>query len=242
MSTTTTWYWGSNELNNNAPTSYTVKNNTLTSAVFPLNNAAGTPVDGLIVDNIDRPDAQSQSYYVNLDGKYRVNDRLTIKAQIGYTQGKGYTPTEPAFEVVGRRRRHELQPRGQRLDWSPSRRSIRKAQAWARQRLGLERDLHLGGQGALRQGRRRLVGWTTADRSRTCCSASASPHHTRQRRRLGTVAARSAPTTACWTSPTMPFSAVNPTSYPSGYSAGALGVPGLRDPDRRQSQYDQHPP
>jgi len=32
---------------------------------------------------------------------------------------------------------------------------------------------------------------------------------------------------ACWTSPTMPYSAVNPTPYPSGYNADALGVPGL---------------
>jgi iron complex outermembrane receptor protein len=35
---------------------------------------------------------------------------------------------------------------------------------------------------------------------------------------------------ACWTTPTMPFSATNPATYPSGFSAGALGIPGLLIP------------
>jgi iron complex outermembrane receptor protein len=35
---------------------------------------------------------------------------------------------------------------------------------------------------------------------------------------------------ACWTSPTMPFSATNPVPYPSGYNSGALGIPGLLIP------------
>jgi iron complex outermembrane receptor protein len=94
-------YWGSNELNNNSPTAFTVKNNTLTSASFPLIGPAGTPVNGLVVDNIIRPNASGESYYYNLDGDFRATDNLTFKGQIGYTHGVGSTPTEPAYEVDG---------------------------------------------------------------------------------------------------------------------------------------------
>ena len=34
----------------------------------------------------------------------------------------------------------------------------------------------------------------------------------------------------CYTAGLQPFSAINPTSYPSGYSASALGIPGLLVP------------
>ena len=94
-------YWGSNELNNNIPTAWTVANQTLTSATFPLIGPGGTPVKGLVVDNIIRPDATGQSWYLNLDGKFQPTEDLTIKGQVGYTRGIGNTPTEPAFEVDG---------------------------------------------------------------------------------------------------------------------------------------------
>jgi len=34
----------------------------------------------------------------------------------------------------------------------------------------------------------------------------------------------------CWTLPPQPFSATNPTRYPSGFNSGALGIPGLLIP------------
>ncbi len=47
---------------------------------------------------------------------------------------------------------------------------------------------------------------------------------------------------ACWTSPTMPFSATNPVPYPSGFNAGALGIPGLLIPIAgNPSTIGQHP-
>ena len=67
-------YWGSNEVNNNLPTSFTVANNTLTSAVW----LAGP--DGLVVDNITRPNENAYTYYINLDGKFKVTDNLTMRS------------------------------------------------------------------------------------------------------------------------------------------------------------------
>jgi iron complex outermembrane receptor protein len=106
-------YWGSHELANNIPSSYQVKNNTLVSAVWPgtqpalpapyLYNLAGTvgPVDGLVIDNIDRPKESSESGYVNLDVKWNVNNNLTLKGQIGLTRGEGKTPNSYSFESDG---------------------------------------------------------------------------------------------------------------------------------------------
>ena len=147
-------YWGSNELNNNVPTSFTVKNNTLVSATWPLHNAAGAVVDGIIDDNIDRAGAYSDSYYVNLDGKYRVNDQLTIKAQVGYTEGKGVTPSQPFYEVDGPVA-VSYAPSGNGLGGHDARLQSRKSE-WPFQRLRHQRDLYGARQGALRQGRWRL--------------------------------------------------------------------------------------
>jgi iron complex outermembrane receptor protein len=217
-------YWGSNELNNNVPTSYTVKNNTLTSAVFPLHNASGAAVDGIIVDNIVRPDANGDSYYVNLDGKYRFSDNLTIKAQVGYTQGQGNTPTEPAYEVdaptgvsyapsgngwaVTPTNINPSSPAGLANDW-----------AWNETFRSLDKELYgkFDGDYVVDSGvfKDVLFGLRVAEHTRQVdgwdrgCSLGADGQ--------------------CWTSP-QPYSATNPTPYPSGYSASALGIPGLLIP------------
>ncbi|MGI4877722.1 MAG: TonB-dependent receptor, partial [Janthinobacterium lividum] len=217
-------YWGSNELNNNLPTSFTVKNNTLTSATWPLIGPAGTPVNGLIVDNIIRPDASGESYFINLDGKFQLSDRLTVKAQIGYTRGIGNTPTEPAFEVDGATA-ISYAPSGNGWAVNPTginpQSPVGLANDWAWNETFRSVDHELYGKvdakydigdGAIKsvdfgarvaQHERKVDGW---DRG---CSLGANGQ--------------------CWT-PAMPFSAVNPTSYPSGYNAGALGIPGLLIP------------
>lgn len=95
-------FWGTREVANNIPTTYTVRDNTLVAASYPLNNpVTGAPVEGLVVDNIIRPNASAESYYLNLDGEWHVSDRLTLKGQVGYTKGKGDTPEQPAYEVDG---------------------------------------------------------------------------------------------------------------------------------------------
>ena len=91
--------WVVNEIQNNKPSSFTVGNGTLTSATFPLNNPSANPVDGVVTDNISRPDEGSDTWFADLDGNYHPNEDWTIHGKIGYTRGVGYSPTQPAFEV-----------------------------------------------------------------------------------------------------------------------------------------------
>ena len=218
-------YWGSNELNNNLPTSFTVANNTLTSAVWPLHNAGGAAVDGVVVDNIVRPGAGSYTSYINLDGKYKATDQLTLSGEIGYTQGQGETHGSPSFEVdaptgvsyapsgngwlVSPTNINPASPAGLANDWAWNElfRSADKEiygqvdGVWELDR-GVFKDVDFGFRGA--EHTRQVDGW---DRG---CSLGANG--------------------ACWTSPAMPFSATNPVPYPAGFNAGALGIPGLLIP------------
>jgi iron complex outermembrane receptor protein len=218
-------FWGSHEIANNAPTTYTVKDNTLVAANFPLNNPSGAPVDGLVVDNIIRPDAGAQTWYVNLDGKFQASPDLLIKGQVGFTRGVGSTPTEPAFEVDGLTsiayspsgngwsvvpgQINPQSPVGLANDWawneifqSIDREIYGKIDGDWSVDHGVFKDVAFGARYADHQ--RKVDGW---DRG---CSLGANGQ--------------------CWSSPPMPFSAVNPTSYPSGFNAGTLGIPGLLVP------------
>jgi len=218
-------YWGSNELNNNLPTSYKVANNTLTSAVWPTLNAAGTPVDGIIVDNIERPGSSAFTSYINLDGKYHATDRLTLSGQIGYTYGEGETDGAPSFEVdapvgvsyqpsgngfqVTPNGLNPQSPAGLNNDWAwnedfTSKDSEIYGQVDAKYDLdnGVFKDVEAGFHAS--QHTRQVDGW---DRG---CTLGADG--------------------SCFSSPTMPFSATNPVPYPNGFNAGALGIPGLLIP------------
>ena len=218
-------YWGSRELGSNSPTSYTVKNNTLVAATFPLIGPAGTPVDGLVVDNIIRPDATGQTYYVNFDAAYHATDRLTFKGQLGYTRGVGNTPTEPAYEVdaatgisyapsgngwaVTPTNIDPQSPAGLANDWawnetftSVDKEVYGKVDGVFNVDDGPFKDVMFGGR--IADHTRQVDGW---DRG---CSLGANGQ--------------------CWTLPAQPYSATNPTSYPSGYNSGSLGIPGLLVP------------
>lgn len=218
-------YWGSNEINNNSPTSFTVRDNTLVAANFPLIGPGGTPVNGLVVDNIIRPDASGESYYVNLDGDYHVSDKLTFHGQVGYTRGVGFTPTEPAYEVdaataisyapsgsgfaVTPANINPQSPAGLANDW-----------AWNETFKSIDEEKYAKLDGVwdvdhaaikqvlfgirLADHKRDVTGW---DRG---CSLGADGQ--------------------CWTAPPQPFSATHPVSYPSGFNAGALDIPGLLIP------------
>jgi iron complex outermembrane receptor protein len=79
--------------NGSQPSNYTVQNGTLTAATFTTADAAAA-----VVDNIYRV-ADSSSKYLDLDGKYRVNDRLVVTGKVGTTTGIGNTKSSDSWEA-----------------------------------------------------------------------------------------------------------------------------------------------
>ena len=75
---------------------YVITNNTLTKANFT--GAAGTFYG--VYDQISRPDESASSNFVNLDGNFKLTDRLSLFAQIGTSQGHGKTPTQNVSETL----------------------------------------------------------------------------------------------------------------------------------------------
>ncbi len=75
---------------------YTVTNGTLTNATF-----AGVPgtLYG-IYDQISRPDEEATSSFVNLDGHYKISDKLKLDSQLGWSEGHGKTPTQNVAETA----------------------------------------------------------------------------------------------------------------------------------------------
>ncbi len=91
--------WGSRIINEGRmPSSYTVRNGTLVAATWPNIGTAASPVVYGVVDDIYRPDAFSETNFFNFDARYRVNDRLTLTGQLGYTKGRGEGPKQAVFE------------------------------------------------------------------------------------------------------------------------------------------------
>lgn len=74
---------------------YVVRNGTLVSASFA--NAGGGRNYG-VYDQISRPDASSDSSFLNFDGRLRVSDALTMSTKIGTSRGNGKTPTQDVAE------------------------------------------------------------------------------------------------------------------------------------------------
>jgi iron complex outermembrane receptor protein len=64
------------------PINPVVRNGTLVAAGFTRN--AGE------VDNIYRPDAGGEAWYLDVNGKWRVNDRFTLSGKVGKTHGVGW--------------------------------------------------------------------------------------------------------------------------------------------------------
>ncbi len=84
-----------------APTSVSVSGNTITSVFFGP-NVFGSPAPAgawsVVEDVAARPDAKTDSKFVNLDGKWVVNDKLTLNSKLGHTDGGGRTK-DVGFEV-----------------------------------------------------------------------------------------------------------------------------------------------
>jgi iron complex outermembrane receptor protein len=59
---------------------------------------AGAPAQYAIVDQIYRPGTFSETQYVNLDGRWRLNNQLALSGKVGNTKGKGETPSQAVFE------------------------------------------------------------------------------------------------------------------------------------------------
>jgi len=217
-------YWGTHELATNTPTSYTVKNNTLTSAVWPAGQ------DGIVIDNIYRPDESSDASYINLDGKWQATSNLTFKGQVGYTEGHGNTPQSPSFESDGQTAGISYAPSGNGWQVSPiagggytgpqSAAGLANDWAWNDTFKELDKETYGSIDGI----------WdTTYGPLKAVKFGAHISDHTRQVDgwdRGCTLGADG----NCWTTPTMPFSNVNPTAYPGGYSSGTLGIPGLLIP------------
>jgi iron complex outermembrane recepter protein len=64
------------------PANPTVRDNTLVGASFTSNSGE--------VDNIYRPEAGGESWYVDFDGKWRASADLTLSGKVGKTHGVGY--------------------------------------------------------------------------------------------------------------------------------------------------------
>jgi iron complex outermembrane receptor protein len=215
-------FWGSHEFGNNLPTSYTVKDGSIVAASFP------DTTQGMIVDNITRPGEYANTWFLNLDGKFALSDKVTIKTQVGYTQGKGVTPQQPSFEVdaitgvsyspsgngfaVNPTDINPLSPAGFNDDWAWNARFTSndtefyaKADGEWEINDGIWKSVDFGIHFA--DHKRQVDGW---DRGCSLGGTGANP--------------------VCWTYPGVPFADTNPTPYPSGYNAGALGIPGLLIP------------
>ncbi|HEY1753032.1 MAG TPA: TonB-dependent receptor [Caulobacteraceae bacterium] len=230
-------YWGSNELGNNLPTSFKVANNTLIAASWPTiapNSPfvaaaqRGNPVDGIIVDNIFRPGSRAYTSYINLDGKFQVTDALTVKAKVGYTQGQGATDSSPFFEAdaatgvnympsgngwqVTPTAINPSSPAGLNNDFAINetfdaldKEIYGQVDADYALNMSVLKDVAFGIRGA--QHSRVVEGW---DRGCTLGAHGAC--------------------TADGDTGLFPFAKTDPTPYPGGFNAGALGIPGLLIP------------
>jgi len=72
------------------PQNPTIRNGTLVGAGFATNSGE--------VDNIYRPDAGGESWYLDLNGRWRVSDDLSFTGKIGRTHGVGYDRNDVYYQ------------------------------------------------------------------------------------------------------------------------------------------------
>jgi iron complex outermembrane receptor protein len=85
-----------------SPTAYTVNNGVLTSASYAQTGTSTNPTANVahgIYDQISRPGEAAASKYLDLDGKFQLSDKLTVKTQIGTSFGYGRTGNQDVAET-----------------------------------------------------------------------------------------------------------------------------------------------
>ena len=182
------------------------------------------------------PDRAPTPSYINLDGKYKATDHLTISGQIGYTQGQGDTNGSPSFEVDARDR-HLLRALRQRLGRSRRPPSIRQSPAGLSNDWAWNERVPLAGHGNLRPGRRQVRRSTTASsRTSTFGFHASRPHpsggrlgprlHAGRQRRLLDLADHA-------------VLGDQPAALSERLQRRRAGHPRPADPDRRQPEHDR---
>ncbi|TLY53146.1 MAG: TonB-dependent receptor, partial [Gammaproteobacteria bacterium] len=95
---------------------YVVRNGTLVKANF----TADPNTQYGVYDQISRPDASSNSNYVDLDAHFRVSDALNFTSKLGTTRGNGKTPTQDVAEWntgIGSGASYQLNGIGTAANW-----------------------------------------------------------------------------------------------------------------------------
>lgn len=95
---------------------YVVRNGTLVKANFTADPATQYGV----YDQISRPDASSNSNYINLDAHLRANEALSFTGKLGTTRGNGKTPTQDVAEWntgIGSGASYQLNGIGTAANW-----------------------------------------------------------------------------------------------------------------------------
>jgi iron complex outermembrane recepter protein len=87
--------WIKNFAPGQAPATYTVQNNTLTSASWaPVAGTAYT-----VYDQISRPNDSSSTYFGVLSGTWKPTGALTLYGELGNSEGHGRTPNQDVSET-----------------------------------------------------------------------------------------------------------------------------------------------
>jgi len=77
---------------------YVVVNNTLVAASF--SGAANDPRTAYgVYDQISRPNESESTNFINLDGSWKLGDKLKLDGQLGFSAGEGKTPTQNVAET-----------------------------------------------------------------------------------------------------------------------------------------------
>jgi len=137
--------------NNDVPTAYSVNNGVLTSASFSNDNR----FDGAAINDIYRPKESSQTGYVDVDGKWRPNDRTSIELKGGYTVGRGNTehsyslgvgvPTAVTYQLNGNNNPATISYPGTNIN-NPSLFQVNGTEGWEGDVTVVEKDTEGYGQ------------------------------------------------------------------------------------------------